>query len=291
MGPRGPIKTTTTMKQLPRISSALYGMPWAIVAETHKELGEIYQSYIKGTYTPATPAALEQRGTAGYGITYEANHSEGIAIFHLTGVITKRAPEMMCGPPIIDLARLDTLLEDIANDDAITTVILNLDSPGGTTLGLEETAGRIRELAAGGKRMIAYTDLQMCSAAYWLAAACDEIYAAPTAIIGSIGVYCAGLDSSRAFEMDGLELVLAKSGNLKAMGHPGKVWEQNERDHLQNMVDRAGVEFRSWVSTRRPGATEEAMQGQWFFAKEADPALTDGLYRDLTALLAEILAA
>jgi hypothetical protein len=33
------------------------------------------------------------------------------------------------------------------------------------------------------------------------------------------------------------------------------------------------------------------MQGQWFFAKEADPALTDGLYRDLTALLAEILAA
>lgn len=278
------------MKQLPRISSALYGMPWAILPEFHKELGEIYQSYLKGNLQPIAPAALDPKGSAGYGIDYEANHAAGIALLHLSGIIAKRAPEMMCGPPIIDLARLDTLLEDIANDEAITTVVLSFDSPGGTMLGLEETAGRIRELSAAGKRMIAYTDLQMCSAAYYLAAACDEIYASPTACIGSIGVYCAGLDSSRAFEFEGLELILAKSGSLKAMGHPGKAWEPHERQHLQEMVDRAGVEFRSHVTTHRPGVKPESMEGQWFFAKDADPALHNGLYRDLPALLAELLA-
>lgn len=284
----------TAMKQLPRISSALYGMPWAILPEYHAELTESYRSYLKGLANltaPALPEALEARGGAGYGIDYEANHAAGIAVLNLTGVIAKRAPEMMCGPPIIDLARLDTLLEDIAADDALTTIILNFDSPGGTMLGLEETAGRIRELSAAGKRMVAYTDLQMCSAAYYLAAACDEIYAAPTSVIGSIGVYCAGLDSSKAFEMEGLELVLAKSGTLKAMGHPGKTWEPHEREHLQQTVDRAGSEFRAHVLATRPGVKEETMQGQWFFAKEADPALHDGLYRDVSALIAELLAA
>lgn len=279
------------MKQLPRISSALYGIPWAIIPENHAELTESYRAYLAGHADLQAPAALDPKGGAGYGIDYEADHAAGIAVLHLSGIIAKRAPELMCGPPIIDLARLDNLLEDIASDAALHTVVLSMDSPGGTMLGLEETADRIRELSAAGKRMIAYTDLQMCSAAYWLAAACDEIYASPTACIGSIGVYCAGLDSSRAFEMQGLELILAKSGDLKAMGHPGKVWEEHERQHLQDTVDRAGVEFRAHVLAARPGTTAAAMQGQWFFAKDADPALHDGLYRDLPALLAELYAA
>lgn len=279
------------MKQLPRISSSLYGLPWAVLPEAHRELGETYQAYLKGHLNIQTPEALDPKGSAGYGIDYEADHATGIAVLHLTGIIAKRAPEMMCGPPIIDLARLDNLLEDLANDTALTTIVLSMDSPGGTMLGLEETAARIRELSATGKRLIAYTDLQMCSAAYYLAAACDEIYASPTACIGSIGVYCAGLDSSRAYEMEGLELILAKSGTLKAMGHPGKAWEPHERQHLQETVDRAGAEFRAHVLAARPGTTAEAMQGQWFFAKEADPALHDGIYRDLPALLAELIAA
>lgn len=277
------------MKQLPRISSALYGLPWAILPEFHRELGEIYQSYLKGTMQPI-PEGLDPKGEAGYGISYVAKHSEGIALINMTGVITKRAPEMLCGPPIIDLARLDTLLEDIANDDAIETVVLHMDSPGGVMLGLPETAGRIRELSESGKRMIAYTDLQMCSAAYYLAAACDEIYASPTGIIGSIGVYCAGLDSSRAFEFEGLELVLAKSGNLKAMGHPGKAWTDEERQHLQDRVDACGAEFRAHVTDRRTAVEQDSMEGQWFYAREA-PALHDGLYRDVEALLAELMAA
>ena len=265
-------------------------MPWAILPEFHKELSDLFQAYLRGNLQPISPGAIAEKGSAMHGMNFEVNHSEGIAILSLSGVITKRAPDMDCAPPMIDLAKLDILLEDLANDAAIHTVILDIDSPGGTMLGLPETAERITELSQAEKRMIAYTDLQMCSAAYYLAAACDEIYASPTGIIGSIGVYCAGLDSSRAFEMEGLELVLAKSGNFKAMGHPGKAWEQNERDHLQQMVDRSGIEFRSHVSANRPGVQADSMEGQWFFAKDADPALIDGLYRDLSGLLADLTA-
>lgn len=275
------------MKQLPQISASLYGLPWGILPQNHIELGQLYNAYLRGNLQ-APPQALAAEGEACYGVEWEANHAQGIAIVNLSGVIAKRAPKMMCGPQIVDLSALDGLLDEIAADDSIDTVIFNWNSPGGMMIGLEETAGRLREIAAE-KRLIAYTDYQCCSAAYFLAVACDEFYAAPSAVIGSIGTYCAGLDDSRAWEMEGMELILAKSGNLKAMGHPGKSWSEEERAWLQEKSDAAGQEFRDQVTSRRGSVPEEAMQGQWFFAKEAPPALLDGFYRDLPALLADVM--
>jgi signal peptide peptidase SppA len=275
------------MKQLPQISAALYGMPWAILPQNHIELGQLYHAYVHGNLP--TPQAVAAEGTAGNGgIEWECNHAEGIALVHLNGVITKRAPRMLCGPSLIDLSALDILLDELAADAAIETVVFNWNTPGGMMIGLEETCERMREIAAE-KRLISYTDYQCCSAGYYLATASDEIYAAPSAAIGSIGIYVAGLDDSRAWEMEGMKLILAKSGSLKAMGHPGKEWTEEEREWLQNKADIAGQAFRDQVTGRRSGVPDEAMQGQWFFAKEAPSQLIDGFYRDIPALLADIM--
>lgn len=273
------------MKQLPQVSSALYGMPWAILPQNHIELGQLYHSYLRGTLP--MPAAIAPEGEACYGITWEADHASGIALIHLEGIIAKRAPKMLCGPPVVDLSELDRLLDQLDADPALETLIFDWNSPGGMIVGLIETAERLRELSAT-RRLISYTDYQCCSAAYYLAASCDEIYAAPSAVIGSIGTYCAGLDDSRAWETEGLELILAKSGNLKAMGHPGKAWSAEEREWLQEKADRAGAEFRAHVTARRGSIDPGAMQGQYFFAKEAPTGIVDGLYRDLPALLTEL---
>lgn len=278
------------MKQLPHVATALYGFPWSILPQSHHELGLLYRSYIRGELPAAAtgPQNLSGGASLSSGISYEANHAEGIAVIHLEGIISKRAPDMMCGPQLVDLAKLDALLDEVTTDSAIKTLVMNWSTPGGMVIGLEETAERIQELSGQGIRTIAYTDLQCCSAGMYLAYACDEFYAAPSAVIGSIGTYCAGLDDSRAWEMEGLELILAKSGSLKAMGHPGKAWNEEERAWLQNKADTAGAEFRGWVTSRRPQVSGKTMQGQWFFAKE-NPELHDGLYRDLPALLLELM--
>lgn len=276
------------MKQLPHISAALYGTPWAILPQTHIELGLLYHHYLRGTLP--VPGAIAPAGEACHGVSWIADHASGIAILTLSGVICKRAPEMMCGPPMVDLAKLDAVLDEVAGDPMISTVVFDWDSPGGVAIGLVETSARMRDLARD-KRLVAYTDVQMCSAAYWLATAADEIYCAPTAIIGSIGCYCAGLDDSRAWEMEGLELVLAKSGNLKALGHPGKAWTADERAWLQDMADKGGAEFRQQVTSRRGAVPDEAMQGQYFYARDAHPSLVDGYYNDLPALLADLMTA
>lgn len=276
------------MKQLPRISALLYGTPWAIAPADHAELGKLYQSYLTGNLQP--PQGIAAEGEACLGVTWQAEHAQQIAIVHLEGIISKRVPDMLCGPPIVDLAKLDAVLDELAADETMQTIIFDLNSPGGSMIGLQETAERMRELSLMGRRLIAYTDYQMCSAAYYLAAACDEIYAAPTAVIGSIGVYCAAMDDSRAWEMEGLELILAKSGDLKAMGHPGKKWSDEEKQHLQDRADKSGAKFRDWVTSRRGTVDPSAMQGQWFYAEDAPTRLIDNLYRDLPALLMDLTA-
>ncbi|MFT3992150.1 MAG: S49 family peptidase [Luteolibacter sp.] len=281
------------MKELPRISSVLYCTPWAILAADHVELSKLYQNYLKGTLgamPEIAPKAVENGDWISSGIRYEADLASGIAILSLTGVIAKHAPDLLCGPKLVDLARVDQVVRDLTADDRIQTLVLNINSPGGSMIGLEETAARLREFAAE-KRLVAYCDYQMCSAGYFLAAACDEIYCAPSAVIGSIGTYCAALDDSRAWEIDGLELKLFKVGNLKAMGHPGKKWTKEEEEFLQNTADAAGKEFRDWVTSRRPLVENSTMEGQWFFAKQAPRGLHDGLRDDLETLCAELLLA
>ena len=281
------------MKQLPNVSALLYCTPWAILPPAHAELGKLYKNYLDGTLPAVSTAdvvAVEGGSNrVSSGIAYHADHSAKLACVWLNGIVAKNAPDMLCGPRVIDLTKLDFLLSDLQEDTGIETVVLVLNTPGGSVTGLEETAALLREMATS-KRLIAYADDLCASAGYYLAAACDEIYCAPSARIGSIGTYIAALDDSRAWEMEGFELKLFRVGSLKAIGHPGKQWTPEEEAYLQDMADEVGGEFRAWVTDRRPGIEDSSMQGQVFFAKSAPAGLVDGLRNRLDDLLAEIMA-
>jgi len=234
------------MKQLPLIASTLYCQPWCILPQAHAELGRLYRSYVKGEL-PVGPEQLSGFGRAKSGIYYEVNEAVGLVYIRLEGVVAKRAPEMLCGPRIVNLAVLDQLLIDIANDDSIKTVVFDMDSPGGCGIGLEETSANMQDVKDSGTRLVAYTDYQMCSAMYWLAANCDEIYASPSSQPGSIGTYVAALDDSRAWEMEGLELKPFRDGDYKAMGHPGKSWTEEEEAYLEQRKNQWGKQFKDHV--------------------------------------------
>lgn len=276
------------MKQLPRISSLLYGTPWAIRPEAHAELSALYQGYLRGTLPPRASMPGFTETETENGLELNVDPLNGIAVLSGSGVIGKRIPTPECGgPTVIDLAEMDMLLDQVAADDSVQTLVLDLATPGGTTIGLIETGTKIREISKI-KRTVCYTDTELCSAGYFLACACDEIYAAPSAIVGCIGTYVAGIDDSRQWEMEGLKLILAKSGSMKAMGHPGKQWTEEEVTFLQETADTAGEQFRTWVREARGAVSDDLMQGQWFTASAAVGPLVDALYPDLPALLMEL---
>ncbi len=69
-------------------------------------------------------------------------------------------------------------------DLRVSTIVFDIDSPGGLVKGAHEAAVAISELR---KPTLARVSGQACSAAYWLAAACDTIEASPTSQLGSVG--------------------------------------------------------------------------------------------------------
>ena len=276
------------MKQLPHLSALLYATPWAILPAVHGELGQLYRAYLAGNITgPRADMKDDDEKDCG-GIRYTVDRGARLAVIEVHGVITKANPRIMCGPPVVALAELDEVIADAAADAGIDTVVFRFSSPGGSTVGLVETAAAIQDLAEE-KRVVAYTDSEMCSAAYWLACACDEIYSAPSAIVGSIGTYLAAVDDSRMWEMEGLELKLFRVGTLKGVGLSGKKWTEEEEKWLTGLTDKCGADFRAWVTARRPGVPAEAMEGQFFFAADAPAGLIDGLHRDLSSLLAVLM--
>lgn len=184
-----------------------------------------------------------------------------VAVVKIHGVIDKVLTqfEMNCYGGC-DLADVDKALAIAAADPRVRYVVLDIHSPGGSVTGTPETALRVAALRQS-KEVHAYTSTLCCSAAYYIASQADVITAAPSAWVGSIGVYMALLDETRALEMEGLKVELIKAGRLKAMGASFKALTDEERVFLQASVDRTWKEFKTVATALRPIA-EEDMQGQ-----------------------------
>lgn len=212
------------------------------------------------------------------------------AVLQVRGMILKDCPFMywVCGyaTPLI---LLDAALDMVA-EGGFTSLILDFNSPGGSVLGLQETASRIKSLQTQGIHTTAYASTMCASAAYYIASACQEIFAAPSAIVGSIGTYSVFMDWSKAAEMSGLsyKVFVARDAPLKAAGADGTLTEA-QADEMQRHVDEADSLFQAQLKgSRRRLNLEEASTGAWWDARSAPRGMVDdaSLFHSLDDLLA-----
>jgi ClpP class serine protease len=279
------------MKQLPHIAGRLYCEPWSILPLTHAEICRQFSCYLERP--DATDAQLSARVSAPVS---DADDKEGpcfrdengavhawhpqvtimgsLAILPVHGILGKHLSnlEMMCGGA--DYAIIARQAANIAADERITDVIIHFDSPGGSCIGNVECAKAILDLSKA-KTTIAYTDAKCASAAYFLASACGRIVAAPSAIVGSISTYAAFLDESRAFEMEGLEVKMFRSGAVKGAGTRGKPWTPEEIAAQQLVVDQFSAQFKGFVKKRRGKITDDSMNGAYWPAEFAPAGIID----------------
>jgi len=81
------------------------------------------------------------------------------------------------------------LLRDARYDDDIAAVVLRIDSPGGSVYASEVIRREVEALKAAGKPVVASMSSTAASGGYYIAMNADEIWAAPTTLTGSIGVF------------------------------------------------------------------------------------------------------
>lgn len=196
---------------------------------------------------------------------------KGLGYIFASGVCGHRLSfmEQVCAGGL-SLDRLQADLRDLANDSSVDAILLHLDSPGGTTHGVRQTAKLIRQIREA-KPVYAYTDTLMASAAYWIASACTAIYADEDSDVGSIGVYSAVIDYCGWFEANGYKLELFKNAgaDYKALGIPGLPLTDKQRELLQADVDGIANVFKSEVREGRGDVHDDTMRGQCFLGRAA----------------------
>jgi len=230
---------------------------WAIDPRKLQELLAVLAYRAAGhTFTPEDIQARIGDG----GAASSATQGHDVAIVPIRGVIAHRMGMMDDTSGGTSCERISAMLQRVMADASIGTIVLDVDSPGGTVTGCQELAGEIFELRGRGtKRIVAVVNGLMASAAYWIASQADEIVCIPSGSAGSIGVFCAHEDLSAALEQEGIKITLISAGTYKTAGNPTEPLSDDERAVLQARVDEAYRQFVNDVARGR-GVTPAAVR-------------------------------
>lgn len=109
-----------------------------------------------------------------------------VAVLPAVGGITMGS-EGVFGSDGVAYESLAKTIDRLKDDASVRAVVLRIDSPGGSALASDLIWQRLRELGRR-KPLIASVGSMAASGGYYLASAADEIWAAKTSIVGSIGV-------------------------------------------------------------------------------------------------------
>jgi len=174
----------------------------------------------------------------------------GIAIIPVYGVLVPRANVMsdMSGATSFDI--LTAQLREAMGTASVTTIVLDVDSPGGNAAGATEFAREVLK-ARTKKSIIAVANYTMASAAYWVAACATEIVASPSASVGSIGVYAIHEDLTEALKMEGIKETVVAAGKYKTEAVEGIPLSPEAEAFLQHRVDETYAQFVGDVSRGR----------------------------------------
>lgn len=152
------------------------------------------------------------------------------------------------------------------NNPNVKAHFLDFDSPGGASIGIPEFG----QLVANAKKpVVAFTDTQMDSAAYWLGSQADVVLATPSSYVGSVGVYIALENARLMYESFGVKVEVIKSGDLKGIGIRGTEMTDDQRNFLQERVNVLHSQFKAAVTSVRSTVAEDSMRGQSFSGSEA----------------------
>lgn len=200
-----------------------------------------------------------------------------------TGIAVVPVKGMVCAgidDPIIswlfDLCRPEAIQAacyQLAERTDLRLVIFDIDSPGGYTTAVPETAAIMRQLSQH-HNTLAFTQGMACSAAYWMASQCERIVCTPSSTVGSVGTYATIYDYSKMFEDAGIETHVLRAGTLKGIGVAGDRVTESQLAFLQSNVNKINASFLAAVKSGRGKLADEDLQGQWF---DGDAAVEKGL--------------
>ena len=259
------------------LDSLLSRQPWLITSEAMQSMAAQAAAFFDDRFS--LPEAAENQL-----LTME----DGVGIIRLHGPLM-RDPDLISTLLFgaTDINQVADAVRQAADSKEVKSILLDIDSPGGTVNGTPELAQVVAD-ASKLKTIYAFSAGQMCSAAYWVASQCQAVYASPSARVGSIGVMLPFIDSAEKFRSQGLKVEVFAAGKFKGMGTPGVPLSEEQRALLQADVEEIAADFKEAVLARGRRIPDEAMEGQSFSARKAQRYNLAGVVRGRDEVMARL---
>jgi len=178
----------------------------------------------------------------------------------------------------VQTRELNGVLRRWAKDESIKGIVVRINSPGGTVGATQELYHQLLEYRKDtGRPVIASMGDLAASGGYYTAMACDEIYANPGTLTGSIGVLLRFLNYEQLTDKVGLEFNVIKSGQFKDIGSGSRPMTPEEEKLLQETIDNVYGQFLEAVTNGRANAIREHL------AEDEERAESDITYDELTS--------
>lgn len=235
---------------------------------------QLVNAYLSGEVT-SVDTQLSTERVPGVAPAPEAETAGMIGVINISGGLVNRPMPGPSGAGPVSYTALRETFDELLHDDSVSAIVLRIESPGGMASGLFDLSDHIYA-SRGAKPIHALIDDYAYSAAYGIAAACDEIWVSRTGGVGSIGVCAFHYDWSAADSQIGLKVTPIYAGARKIDFSPHFPLSDEAQARVQEGVDSTYSLFVKSVAQYR-GMDEAAVR-----ATEADvffdqKAITAGL--------------
>ncbi len=204
-------------------------------------------------------------------------HGPKVAVIIVDGVIL--AGDQPRG--VVGADSTSRLIRKAREDTDVKALVLRVDSPGGSAFASEVIRQELELVQATGKPVVVSMGGVAASGGYWISATADEIWAAPTTITGSIGVFAILPTFEDSLSSVGISRDGVGTSSLTGALDPFGGVSERMGNVLQAAVEDTYARFVNLVARGRDMAPEEVeaiAQGHvWSGRKALDLGLVDGL--------------
>jgi protease-4 len=173
------------------------------------------------------------------------------------------------------------LIRQVRLDDSIKALVLRVDSPGGGVFPSEQIRREIALTKEAGKPVVVSMGNVAASGGYWISMNADRIYADPSTITGSIGIFGLWMSAPRALEKIGVHSDGVGTAPLAGAFDPTRTLDPQAGEIIQSVIDHGYAQFISKVAKARGKATaqvDEVARGRvWSGAQAHERGLVDEL--------------
>lgn len=165
------------------------------------------------------------------------------------------------------------LLRDAREDADVKAVVLRVDSPGGGVFPSEQIRREVELIRAAGKPVVVSMGNVAASGGYWISMNADAIYAQPTTITGSIGIFGLFMTIPDTLAKIGVHVDGVATTKIAGAFDPTRPMSVEVGKTIQAIIDQGYRQFIGKVAAARettPEAIDQVARGRVWSGTQAE---------------------